>query len=93
MAGLSGKPGKLTLKGKKVAVLGGGAVAADCATTAKRLGAASVELVYRRRVQDMPLTQYEREMLLEHGIEIAVVPGRSPSSTRASGSPAFVSPA
>ena len=47
------------------AVLGGGAVAADCATTAKRLGAASVELVYRRRQQDMPLTQYEREMLLD----------------------------
>ena len=61
---------KLKLKGKKVAVLGGGAVAADCATTAKRLGAASVELIYRRRQQDMPLTQYERDMLLEHGVEI-----------------------
>ena len=62
---------KLKLKGKKVAVLGGGAVAADCATTAMRLGAASVELVYRRRQQDMPLTQYERDMLLECGVEIA----------------------
>ncbi len=62
---------KLKLKGKKVAVLGGGAVAADCATTARRLGAASVELIYRRRQQDMPLTQYERDMLLEHGVEIA----------------------
>ena len=61
---------KLKLKGKKVAVLGGGAVAADCATTAKLLGAASVELVYRRREQDMPLTQYERDMLLEHGVGI-----------------------
>jgi dihydropyrimidine dehydrogenase (NAD+) subunit PreT len=61
---------KLKLKGKKIAVLGGGAVAADCATTATRLGAASVELVYRRRQQDMPLTQYERDMLLEHGVEI-----------------------
>ena len=61
---------KLKLKGKKVAVLGGGAVAADCATTAKRLGAASVELVYRRRQQDLPLTQYERDLLLEHGVEI-----------------------
>jgi len=62
---------QLKLKGKKVAVLGGGAVATDCATTAKRLGAASVGLIYRRRIQDMPLTQYEREMLLEHGVEIA----------------------
>jgi len=62
---------KYKFKGKKVGVLGGGAVAADCATTAKRLGAASVELIYRRREQDMPLTQYERDMLLEHGVEIA----------------------
>jgi NADPH-dependent glutamate synthase beta subunit-like oxidoreductase/dihydroorotate dehydrogenase/Pyruvate/2-oxoacid:ferredoxin oxidoreductase delta subunit len=61
---------KLKLKGRIVAVLGGGAVAADCATTARRLGAASVELVYRRRQQDMPLTQYERDLLLEHGVEI-----------------------
>jgi NADPH-dependent glutamate synthase beta subunit-like oxidoreductase/dihydroorotate dehydrogenase/Pyruvate/2-oxoacid:ferredoxin oxidoreductase delta subunit len=58
------------VKGKRVAVLGGGAVAADCATTAQRLGAASVELVYRRRSQDMPLTQFERDMLLAHGVEI-----------------------
>jgi len=64
------KPAQLKLKGKKVAVLGGGAVAADCAATASRLGAASVELVYRRRQQDMPLTQYERDMLLENGVEI-----------------------
>jgi dihydropyrimidine dehydrogenase (NAD+) subunit PreT len=56
---------------KKVAVLGGGAVAVDCATTAKKLGALSVELIYRRRQQDMPLTAYERDMLLEHGIEIS----------------------
>ncbi len=61
---------RLKLKGKKVAVLGGGAVAVDCATTAKRLSAASVELVYRRRQQEMPLTQFERDMLLEHGVEI-----------------------
>ncbi|HVM60381.1 MAG TPA: FAD-dependent oxidoreductase [Verrucomicrobiae bacterium] len=62
---------KMRLAGKKVAVLGGGAVAVDCATTAKRLGALSVELVYRRKQENMPLTQYEREMLLENGIEIA----------------------
>lgn len=55
---------------KKVAVLGGGAVAVDCATTAKRRGALSVELVYRRKQEHMPLTAYEREMLLENGIEI-----------------------
>jgi len=57
--------------GKRVAVLGGGAVAADCATTAIRLGATSVELIYRRRLQDMPVTAYERRLLLEHGVEIS----------------------
>lgn len=62
---------RIKLRGKRVAVLGGGAVAADCATTASRLGAASIELIYRRRLPDMPLTQYERDMLLEHGVEIA----------------------
>ncbi len=57
--------------GRRVAVLGGGAVAADCATTAARRGAAAVELVYRRRLRDMPVTAYERRMLLEHGVEIS----------------------
>ncbi len=62
---------RMRVAGKKVAVLGGGAVAADCATTAKRLGALSVELIYRRKQENMPLTQYERDMLLEHGIDIS----------------------
>jgi dihydropyrimidine dehydrogenase (NAD+) subunit PreT len=62
---------KMRVAGKKVAVLGGGAVAADCATTAKRLGALSVELIYRRKQENMPLTQYERDLLLEHGIDIS----------------------
>ena len=60
-----------SVAGKRVAVLGGGAVAADCATTAARRGAASVEMVYRRRMQDMPVTAYERRLLLEHGVEIS----------------------
>jgi dihydropyrimidine dehydrogenase (NAD+) subunit PreT len=62
---------KIRIADKKVAVLGGGAVAADCATTAKRLGALSVELIYRRKQENMPLTQYERDLLLEHGIDIS----------------------
>jgi NADPH-dependent glutamate synthase beta subunit-like oxidoreductase/dihydroorotate dehydrogenase/Pyruvate/2-oxoacid:ferredoxin oxidoreductase delta subunit len=62
---------KIKVAGKKVAILGGGAVAADCATTAKRHGALSVELVYRRKQENMPLTAYERDMLLENGIEIS----------------------
>ena len=62
---------KMRVAGKKVAVLGGGAVAADCATSAKRLGALSVELIYRRKQENMPLTQYERDLLLKHGIDIS----------------------
>jgi dihydropyrimidine dehydrogenase (NAD+) subunit PreT len=61
---------KIQVTDKKVAILGGGAVAADCATTAKRHGALSVELIYRRKQKNMPLTAYERDMLLEYGIEI-----------------------
>jgi dihydropyrimidine dehydrogenase (NAD+) subunit PreT len=55
---------------KRVAVLGGGAVAVDCATTARQRGALSVELIYRRRQENMPLTGFEREALLREGIEI-----------------------
>ena len=61
---------KPDVAGKKVAVLGGGAVAADCAATAARRGAQSVELIYRRRQADMPLTGDERRMLREHGVDI-----------------------
>jgi NADPH-dependent glutamate synthase beta subunit-like oxidoreductase/dihydroorotate dehydrogenase/Pyruvate/2-oxoacid:ferredoxin oxidoreductase delta subunit len=62
---------KIPVTGKRVAILGGGAVAADCATTATRRGALAVELIYRRRQEDMPLTTYERRTLLEHGVEIS----------------------
>jgi dihydropyrimidine dehydrogenase (NAD+) subunit PreA len=62
---------KIPVAGRRVAILGGGAVAADCATTAARRGAASVELIYRRRLRDMPVTAYERSMLLDHGVEIS----------------------
>ena len=62
---------KIPVTGKKVAILGGGAVAADCATTAKRNGALSVEMVYRRKQENMPLTSYERDMLLQDGVEIS----------------------
>src|ERR1700690_389837 len=57
---------RILVADKKVAILGGGAVAADCATTAKRRGALSVELIYRRKQENMPLTAYERDMLLEY---------------------------
>jgi NADPH-dependent glutamate synthase beta subunit-like oxidoreductase/dihydroorotate dehydrogenase len=60
----------LELRGKRVAVIGGGAVAVDCAAVARRGGAHHVELIYRRKWENMPLTGYERDLLLREGIEI-----------------------
>jgi dihydropyrimidine dehydrogenase (NAD+) subunit PreT len=62
---------QIAVAGKKIAVLGGGAVAVDCATTAIRSGALSVELIYRRKQENMPLTAYERGLLLQYGIEVS----------------------
>ena len=53
-----------------VAILGGGAVATDCAITAKNMGAANVEMFVRRRICDMRLTQEERSWLLNKQIDI-----------------------
>lgn len=53
-----------------VAVVGGGAVAVDCAVTAKRLGAQAVEMIVRRRIPDMRVTLEERNSLLENQIDI-----------------------
>ncbi len=58
------------LKNKRVLIIGGGAIAVDCATTAVNGGAAHCELVYRRKMEHMPLTAYERDLLLAHGVEI-----------------------
>ena len=51
-----------------VAVIGGGNVAADCAMTAARNGAASVEMFVRRRVCDMRISKSEYFELLSMGI-------------------------
>ena len=60
----------IKVKGKRVAVVGGGAIAVDCAVTARKRGAAHVELLYRRKQENMPLTSFERGMLLEAGVEV-----------------------
>ncbi|MBR1778418.1 MAG: FAD-dependent oxidoreductase [Alphaproteobacteria bacterium] len=53
-----------------VAVLGGGAVAVDCAVTAKDNGAENVEMFVRRRIPDMKLTAEERSWLLDKMVDI-----------------------
>jgi glutamate synthase (NADPH) small chain len=54
--------------GEKVAVIGGGNVALDCARSALRLGR-KVSLVYRRTEKEMPARIEETENAKEEGIE------------------------
>jgi heterodisulfide reductase subunit A len=56
--------------GKKVAVIGGGNTAVDCAQTAKRLGAEEVKIVYRRSREEMPASTEEVAAVEEEGILI-----------------------
>ena len=55
--------------GKKVAVIGGGNVAMDCARTIKKLGADSVKVIYRRAEKQMPAEEKEVQEAKEEGIE------------------------
>ncbi|HHV50421.1 MAG TPA: NADPH-dependent glutamate synthase [Clostridiales bacterium] len=54
---------------KRVAVFGGGNVAMDAARSAKRLGAESVYIVYRRGESEMPARLEEIHHAKEEGIE------------------------
>lgn len=56
--------------GKKVAVIGGGNTAIDCACTARRLGAEEVTIVYRRSRSEMPAAEEEVEAAEKEGIKI-----------------------
>ena len=55
--------------GKKVAVVGGGNVAMDCARTIKKLGAENVKVIYRRAREQMPAEDKEVEEAINEGIE------------------------
>lgn len=66
------KPENYETKGS-VAVLGGGAVATDCAVTAKHNGAENVEMFVRRRYSDMRLTGEERAWLLENEVDMTTM--------------------
>ena len=56
------------VKGKRVAIVGGGAVATDVARTALRLGASQVHIVYRRTREDMPAWKEEIHAALMEGV-------------------------
>ncbi len=57
------------LKGKRVAVIGGGNTAMDSVRTAKRLGAELAMIVYRRSEEEMPARIEEVKHAKEEGIE------------------------
>ena len=55
-------------EGKKVAIIGGGNVAMDCARTIKRKGAEEVYVIYRRAEEQMPAERKEIEKAKQEGI-------------------------
>jgi dihydropyrimidine dehydrogenase (NAD+) subunit PreT len=54
--------------GKRVACIGAGNTAIDVVTAAKRLGAETVHLLYRRGEQEMPAFRYEYELAKLDGV-------------------------
>jgi len=53
-----------------LAVVGGGAVAVDCAVTARLQGAERVEMFALEKLAEMPLTAAERREIEEYGIQV-----------------------
>ena len=56
--------------GRRVVVIGGGMTAIDVAVQSKLLGADRVTIAYRRGVDDMKASRYERELAQIHGVLI-----------------------
>jgi NADPH-dependent glutamate synthase beta subunit-like oxidoreductase len=61
------------VKGKAVAVIGGGSVAMDCAESAFKLGARDVYLVYRRSYAQMPAEEDERQTAQSLGVHFLLL--------------------
>lgn len=62
------KTGRPPDVGERVIVLGGGNTAIDCAVEARRLGAHSVTLAYRRTRAEMPAYAHEVELAEREGV-------------------------
>src|SRR5450759_201622 len=69
MVDLLAHPQKSQFAGR-VAIIGGGATAVDCAIPARQIGAKHVELFMLEKLSEMPLTARERKELLDFDIEI-----------------------
>lgn len=61
------------LKGKNIAVIGGGNTAMDSVRTAKRLGADRAMIVYRRSLEEMPAREEEIKHAQEEGVEFLML--------------------
>ena len=67
------KPDALNLKGQTLAAIGGGNTAMDVATTAKRLGARDVYVIYRRSFKEMPAWSGERDRAIKEGVHFLIL--------------------
>lgn len=67
----AGRPGWATpvIRGRKVAVIGGGNTAMDSCRTARRMGAKEVYIVYRRSEAEMPARVEEVRHAKEEGVK------------------------
>jgi 2-oxoacid:acceptor oxidoreductase gamma subunit (pyruvate/2-ketoisovalerate family) len=63
--------GQENLIAQRVAVIGGGNTAIDAARSARRLGARSVHILYRRTRAEMPAIKEEIDEALEEGVELS----------------------
>jgi glutamate synthase (NADPH/NADH) small chain len=70
---LKGEGSAPDLKGKRVAVVGGGDTAIDAACASVRLGAEKVYIVYRRSIAEMPAVGYGRNQAREEGVEFMLL--------------------
>ena len=73
LLGAMGDGEDVDMRGKDVIVIGGGNVAMDASRTAKRLGAKSVKIVYRRRESDMTALPEEIMGAVAEGVELVTL--------------------
>ena len=64
------REGRPVAIGSRVGVVGAGDTAMDCVRSARRVGASSVSLIYRRTVDQMPADPEEIHAIREEGISI-----------------------
>ena len=64
------KEGRPVAVGPRVGVVGAGDTAMDCVRSARRVGASSVSLIYRRTVDQMPADAEEIHAIREEGVAI-----------------------